>query len=79
MRDSIFAEALKRLRAGKEDGVMPILVESRGGRLVEVDTNTGKIVDRVEIRDGIAYYMAADGQVLERYPLVGWEEESCHG
>lgn len=45
---------------------MPILVEQReGGCLVQVDTSTGKIVDHIEIRDGIAAYIAADGQVLE--------------
>lgn len=44
---------------------MPILVEPRDGRLVEVDTNTGKIVDHIEIRDGIMYHVSADGQVLE--------------
>ena len=44
---------------------MPILVEPRDGRLVQVDTNTGKIVDHIEIRDGVIHYMSADGQVLE--------------
>ena len=44
---------------------MPILVEQRGDRFVEVDTSTGKIVDHIEVRDGVMYYMASDGQVLE--------------
>jgi hypothetical protein len=44
---------------------MPILVEQRGDRFVEIETSTGKIVDRIEIRDGFMHYMASDGQVLE--------------
>lgn len=44
---------------------MPILVEPRGDRFVEVDTLTGKIVNRIEVRDGFMNYIASDGQVLE--------------
>ena len=35
------------------------------GRTILVDGDTGKIVDHVEIRDGILHYMAADGDTLE--------------
>lgn len=35
------------------------------GRVILVDGNTGKIVDHVEVRDGIMHYVASDGQVLE--------------
>lgn len=35
------------------------------GRTVLVDGNTGKIVDHVEVRDGILHYVASDGQTLE--------------
>lgn len=44
---------------------MPLLIEPRGDYLVQVDTSTGKIMDHIEVRDGIMHFMANDGQVLE--------------
>ena len=44
---------------------MTLLVEPRDGRLEMIEISTGKIVDHVEIRDGILHYVASDGQTLE--------------
>lgn len=44
---------------------MPILVEPRAGRLVTVETSTGRIVDHIEVREGIMYFVSSDGEVLE--------------
>lgn len=39
------------------------------GRVILVDDATRKVVDYTEVRDGIMYYVASDGQVLESRPI----------
>lgn len=56
---------------------MPILVEPRNGQLVTVETSTGRIVDRIEVRDGIMYYVASDGEVLESKTIGIARRFSC--
>ena len=50
---------------------MPLHTETRAGGTVHilVDDN-GRIVSHSEVRNGVAYYYSATGEVLEQHPIM---------